>query len=211
MRLKSYRASLQQNSNDEVKWDEFQSKTKMKYLKNLLILTMIALTIFTSCKDDESPNKENEKFLAGETSKDWKITSVKGSTKNPLYSSISIDIFNNKLTILGNTFPTSAYDLPQFPECAKDNIITFKADKTYKVNEGATACTTAYEFELTEGTWAFTDNNEALKLTDKNGVVFTYVITQLTETVIEGENTGEFTYDGTNLDYTIKTTFSAVQ
>jgi hypothetical protein len=79
------------------------------------------------------------------------------------------------------------------------------------VNEGATVCTTSYEFELTEGTWAFTNNNETLTLTDKTGIVFNYSITKLTETVIEGENTGEFEYDGTNLNYIIKTTFSAVQ
>jgi hypothetical protein len=188
----------------------FSTKTKMKYLKNLLILTLIALTTF-GCKDDESPNESNEKLLTGETSKDWKVTAIKGSTTNPLYSSISIDIFNNKLYVFGQAFPTSSYNLPEFPDCAKDNIITFKSDKTYKVNEGATVCTTDYEFELTEGTWAFTNNNETLTLTDKTGIVFNYSITKLTETVIEGENTGEFEYDGTNLNYIIKTTFSAVQ
>lgn len=181
----------------------------MKYLKQLPILTILTIAFLTACKDDDSPNAGNEKFLAGESSKDWKVTSIKGSTTNPAYSSVSMDIFNSKVYVFGQAFPASSYNLPEFPECAKDNIITFKSDKTYKVNEGPTTCTTSYDFELTEGTWAFTNKNENLTLTDKSGVTFTYAITKLTETAMEGENTGDFTYDGTKLDYIIKTTFTA--
>ena len=183
----------------------------MKNFNRLLILSIIALLTFANCKDDDEPEtNEHEKALAGETSKDWKITAIKGSTKNPAYSSISIDIYNNVVYLFNQPVPTGSYNLPEFPSCAKDNIITFKADKTYTVSEGATPCTSNYDFQLTQGTWAFTNNHETLTLTDKSGAVFNYEITKLTATEMDGENSGEFTYGGSNLDYTIKTSFVAL-
>jgi hypothetical protein len=183
----------------------------MKTLRPFSILLLFAVVLLSACKDDdESPNEEKEKLLAGETSKDWKVTAITGSTNHPAFSALSIDIFNNTAYLVGQPIPISNYDLPEFPACAKDNIITFKrSDKTYTVSEGASTCSTAYAFELTSGTWEFTDDKETLKLTDNSGSVFTYNVVKLTEQTIEGENEGEFSYGGSNIDYTIKTTFTA--
>lgn len=180
----------------------------MKYLKQLSII-IISLALLGACKDDESPSESKEKLLAGETSKDWKVTAILGSTDYPDLSAFSFDIYNNKAYVGTLELPADQFDLPTFPECAKDDIITFKADKTYSVSDGGSPCSGTSIFQLSSGKWELIDDGNTLKLTTSSGQQIDYKLIEVTEKNIVGENQTEFSMNGNNVDVTIKTTFTA--
>jgi hypothetical protein len=183
----------------------------MKYFKQLSIIAIISVALLGACKDDdESPTESKEKLLAGETSKDWKVSGILGSSNE--FKGVSIDLYSNKVYVGGLEVPAEQFgldELPEFPECAKDDIITFKSDKTYTVSEGNSLCTGTSMFELSSGKWELIDNGDTLKLTTSSGQEIHYKLVEITENSIVGENEAAFSMDGQNINVIIKTTFTA--
>lgn len=177
----------------------------------LMLGLILTLSTLSSCKkdDNEEPTVSKETLLAGSASKSWKITAIKGSSANETYKHMLIDVYNDKVTWGPLEYSLAEFGIPAFPDCAKDNIIVFKIDSTYSVNEGSTICTDTYEFDLTSGTWSISSNGEKLLLDDASGTDVEFKITELTEQKMEGETDGDLHYEGQHIDYTVKTTFSA--
>ncbi|HEV8285275.1 MAG TPA: DUF5004 domain-containing protein [Chitinophagaceae bacterium] len=84
----------------------------MKKQLFILFMFIICLALLSSCKKDK--DKEPAKTLVGK----WKQIA---GTYSPAY--------------YGETDYFSSY-----PPCDKDDIIEFKSDNTYELNEGATKC-----------------------------------------------------------------------
>jgi hypothetical protein len=82
------------------------------------------------------------------------------------------------------TFPAPIGDMDLYAmeeECAKDDILLFKSDKTITGDEGAIKCDPADPQTTDEGTWELTSNDTKLVLTD-DGEVTEFTITSLTST-----------------------------
>lgn len=131
----------------------------------LTLLALSGLLVFAGCKkdkDDATPNnpqQNNKELLVG---KNWKLTGAKA------FLGDSIDVYN--------TDPYKAQ-----VECAKDDIITFKNDNTYTLNDGGTACATAILPE--SGVWELSADQKTLttdKGTDKEKVLNLILVTSST-------------------------------
>lgn len=113
---------------------------------NLSILLLICLFIASSCKKDIS---RTELLTSGR----WKLIALQAS-------------------FLGMT--NDAY--AEIEECEKDNLITFKPDKTVELDEGPTKCKPDDPQIRTEGTWNMFDNDTKITLDSID-----YNILELTE------------------------------
>lgn len=187
----------------------------MKILKIYLLLFVLSAFVFSSCKKDDEVTASKEEMITGSDSKSWQITGAEGMLLGEEYSAFKIDFYNNNKIYSGGQeipqawIPEEFDDIPTFPACAKDNIIVFKKDKTYEANEGAVSCNTPSEFLLTEGTWSLSEDQKVLILNDKSGAEIKYNLTTLTEQSIKGETSGSLAINGSAIDYTLTTTFTA--
>ena len=152
-------------------------------MKNYLLLLAVAASFsLTSCGDDEddvTPPKTKTELL---TASGWKATSL---TVSP---AIDFDMDG-----------TPDSDLMQFVDaCSKDDVTTFKADKTYTEDEGATKCNAGDPQVFTNGTWTFNADETAVTTTENGATQSdTYNVAELTETTlkyVQTENIGGTTY-----------------
>jgi len=116
----------------------------------LTLLAFCGLLIFAGCKkdkDDATPNNPQQDSKTKEllVGKNWKLTGAKA------FLGDSIDVYS-----------TSPYK--EQIECAKDDIIIFKDDNTYTLNNGGTQCSAAILPE--SGTWELSADQKTL-ITDK--------------------------------------------
>ena len=105
-------------------------------MKNIsfLFLALICLVSISSCrKDSGEPDNQNEKMIVG---KNWKLTA---------YTEDGDDVF---------------FEL--YDACERDNIETFFADKTFKIDEGATKCDPSDPQTSASGNWSISGNKLTL-------------------------------------------------
>jgi hypothetical protein len=122
-------------------------------MKKLTFLSLILLALF-SCEDDE---KSKTELLTGKT---WKMT---GYTVDPAY----------------NYFGTLISDIfAQWDACDKDDIYSFKTDKTYTFEEGLTKCDPEDDQVYETGTWTFNADETVLVLTTE-GETYNMTIVEL--------------------------------
>ena len=139
-------------------------------MKNYLLLLAVAASVsLSSCgnDDDEVTPKTKTELL---TASGWKATSL---TVSP-----AIDF---------NMDGTPDSDLMQFVDaCSKDDITTFKTDKTYTEDEGATKCDPADPQVFATGNWTFNGDETAVTLTETGATQSdTYTIAELTENTLK--------------------------
>src|SRR3712207_1792123 len=110
-------------------------------MKNsLLLLALAAGLTFTSCsKDDDKAPQTKTEMLTG---KNWKVTA--------------------QTTAVNNGTPSDTYAGER--ACTKDDFITFATDGKVTLDEGPSKCA-VNEPQTQTGTWAFTENESKLKLT----------------------------------------------
>lgn len=105
----------------------------MKTLRASLFLLTVSLC-FSACQvtstgSDPTPaNAPKSELLAGKLTKSWLVISTKIDGK---------EVFN------------------QAKACSKDDILVFKADKTYEWNDGASKCKATDVQVYEKGTWEF--------------------------------------------------------
>ncbi|MFT3705462.1 MAG: DUF5004 domain-containing protein [Agriterribacter sp.] len=107
----------------------------MKIKNIFLLLTVISIVSFSSCKKEDSKSKTELLTAAA-----WKIKanySIVGSTRTDL--------------------------MPTMEACEKDNTYTFKTDNTVIFDEGATKCDDDDD-QTDTGTWSLTENETKLIL-----------------------------------------------
>lgn len=103
-------------------------------LKSLAVILLMSVVVFSCKKDKDDPEEEpTRKELI--TNK-WKITDVR-------------------------TGGTSILLLVPTLSCITDNIVTFKSNETFTMEEGANVCSPAFEGS---GTWSLVENDTKVKL-----------------------------------------------
>ncbi|MDX5346857.1 MAG: lipocalin family protein, partial [Hymenobacteraceae bacterium] len=130
------------------------------------------------------PDKTRSELL---TAGSWKITA---ETINPAYDYDG-----------DGTTETDLHALKD--PCNQDDIIVFKADNTFSIEEGATKCDPTDDQIILSGTWAFVNNENAISLTTPFGTAET-PITDLTESTLKIVDT----FDENGVTYTTTTTYS---
>jgi len=118
-------------------------------MKKLLNLVILSLPIllFSNCHKNDSPPPSNTDYI---TKAPWKFSSAKAS---------GIDV------------------TAQIPSCYKDNTITFVANGTGTINEGADVCVPP---SLPSFTWVFQNNgtqiNMSVPLVSGGSEIFTVIL-----------------------------------
>lgn len=148
-------------------------------MKNYLLLLAVAATVgFASCsKDDDEVKAKTKTDLL--TAKSWKVSAIGVDTTNDGKSDEDITSF--------------------FPTCSKDNIFTFKTDKTFIIDEGATKCDASDPQTNDSGTWAFSSDEKNLLITSTGSTSPTTVsLLELNENTARygetvSDSTGSFT------------------
>ena len=156
-------------------------------MKKITLLFIIASLISVSaCKKDEdnnsTPQKTKSELLSA---KPWKITAL---TVSPAINA-------------GGTMITDIY--AQMQACDKDDIYSFKSDKTYMQEEGATKCDPNDPQVSEAGTWTFSSDEKQIVQTS-NGSTESSALVELTETKLVISTTE---VDG-GITYTYTATFS---
>jgi hypothetical protein len=105
-------------------------------MKKLSILSLLALLILGSCKKD-TPS----------TSCTYNTASVTGTYKT------------NSLIYKADAATPEVDVFPTYPNCQKDDLLTFNSNGTYTVSEGATSCNPT---NADSGTWSISGNNMIL-------------------------------------------------
>lgn len=135
---------------------------KFNYLNFLTIALLVSFVFaFSSCEKDSNEEPESVSKTGLLTSEGWMFKSAVVTFPAPFGTQ---DIF------------------AQMDECEKDNIITFKTDKTVIEDEGATKCDPSDPQTLPGGTWAFTNGETELVL---DGETFTITSLTSSELLIE--------------------------
>ncbi len=101
--------------------------------KSLAVIGLLSVLIFSCKKDkDKDPEKTRKELITNK----WRVTDIK----------------------LGGTSI-----LPIAPElnCITDNILTFKSDGSFTMEEGTNVCSPALEGN---GTWSLVENDTRIKL-----------------------------------------------
>ncbi|KAB2914907.1 MAG: DUF5004 domain-containing protein [Bacteroidetes bacterium] len=153
--------------------------------KITLLLVLSSLLCFTACKKDEetsTPQKTKSELLSA---KPWKMTAL---TVNPAINA-------------GGTMITDIY--AQMQACDKDDVYSFKSDKTYTQEEGATKCDPNDPQVSEAGTWTFSSDEKQIVQTS-SGSTESSTLVELTETKLVISNTET---DG-GITYTYTATFS---
>mgnify|MGYP000019278394 CR=1 FL=1 len=103
-------------------------------MKKLSILSLLALLILGSCKKD-TPTSATCTYNTASVIGTYKTTSFlyKADAATP-----EVDLF------------------PSYPDCEKDDLLTFNSNGTYTVSEGATSCNPT---NADSGTWSVSGNN----------------------------------------------------
>jgi Lipocalin-like domain len=145
----------------------------MKNVIQCLSVVALAFTLFACKKDAATPTKTE--LL---TAHAWKITASEATLNG-----VKQDIF------------------AQMSTCERDNFETFKTDKTFVSDEGATKCDPS-DPQTAQGKWTFLTNDTKLELTVTDGgssYTITYDIGELTADKLvlkftAGTNSGTATY-----------------
>jgi len=106
-------------------------------MKKLSILSLLALLILGSCKKDTPPS----------TTCTYNTASVLGSYKT------------TSLLYKADAVTPEVDFFPSYPDCQKDDLLTFNSNGTYTVSEGVTSCNPA---NADSGTWSVSGNNMIL-------------------------------------------------
>jgi hypothetical protein len=116
-------------------------------MKKLLLISLVAGALFSSCKKSSSSNDSSCTLSASSIVGTYKITSVKLSTQGQ-----SIEIFNN-----------DAF----FEPCERDDIFNINANGTYTITDGSVACSPSSD---DSGTWTLNGNTYTIDGTDINTI-----------------------------------------
>lgn len=154
-------------------------------MKKITLLFIIASIVsLGACKKDEdntsaTPKTKSELL----TAKPWKLSAL---TVSPAYN-------------VGGTMITDFY--AQMQACDKDDIYSFKSDKTFTQEEGATKCDPNDPQVSDAGTWTFSSDEKQLVQTS-SGSTESSTIVDLTDSKMilsstEVENGITYTYTAT--------------
>lgn len=174
----------------------------MKNLR-LLVLLLVLVTAFVSCKKDKDPAPPTKTELL--TAKPWKIMTLTVSPQLP--DSIFIKGGTGFVQDLLGFYAT--HNLA----CFNDNIRTFKTNNSFTFTQGATKCDTSGE-QYASGTWSFSTDENSLALTftgntsgkdaafdwsfPPSGNISNYTITTLTSTsLVYTYALGQYTFTET--------------
>ncbi len=123
-------------------------------LKTMAVIALVSVAAF-SCKKEKKDSKPEPTRKELLTNK-WKISDVKlGGT-----------------SVLG--FSTDF-------QCITDNILTFKSDNTFTLEEGAKVCTPKFEGS---GSWALAENDTKVKLIFDDGEEALIPIEELSSSIL---------------------------
>ena len=120
----------------------------MKNVIQCLSMATLVLTLFACKKDAAAPTKTE--LL---TAQSWKLTAAETTANGT-----KLDIFAT------------------MKACEKDNFETYKTDKTYIEDEGATKCDPT-DPQTQQAKWAFSTNETKLeKIVTESGVTITFTL-----------------------------------
>lgn len=151
-------------------------------MKRIVILAWACLPfVFSSCKKDDDPSKTE--LL---TNKNWVMTAA---TVDP------------SIAVPGGGTTNNWYN--QMAACLKDDIMNFKADKTFTLDEGASKCNVG-DPQTLSGTWIFNPTETVVSIT-RNGSTMSFTIKSLTGNKMVGS------YQTVNggVTYTVEETYEA--
>lgn len=127
-------------------------------MKRFLLLTLLAAGSLTACKKDkEMPAKTKSEQLVN---KRWRLSALTGT-----------------LTVNGKTQTIDGF--AKYPACNKDDFTTYKTDKTYVDDAGATKCSTEPQTET--GKWDVNSDQTKLFLTDSQQNNTTFDLTEVSD------------------------------
>jgi hypothetical protein len=160
---------------------------RMNQIARMLLLSLFSLTfLFSACKKDDGVITKTDLLTSGA----WKVTA---ETIDPGFPT-----FDNEGNITGSTNDLFA----MMEDCSKDDIISFKSDKTLIMDEGASKCYNDSPQKNT-GSWSFNSDETTLTITaDVDPQTMT--ILELTDKVLKLKTTE--VSGGITLSFT--TTFS---
>jgi hypothetical protein len=90
------------------------------------------------------------------------------------------------------------------PDCGKDNLMFFKKDGSYKIDDGSTKCDASDPQTISEGTWSFISAKNLLAFAPANPDDFALALTIVSLTSTSFVYTSQLDLFGQN--YTIKAT-----
>ena len=128
-------------------------------MKKHLLLALLAAGSLSACKKDKeaAPKTKSEQLV----NKRWKMSALTGT-----------------LTVNGKTQTIDAFG--QVDACNKDDFTTYKTDKTYVDDAGATKCTT--EPQTDTGKWDVNSDQTKLFQTDSQQNNFTFDLVEVSDT-----------------------------
>lgn len=133
-------------------------------MKKYVLLGLLAAGSVSACKKDSQPAAPKTKadLLVN---KQWRASGITVST-----------------TVNGKPQPPQDV-FAKFPACFKDNFSTYKADKSFVDDEGATKCSTT-DPQTTAGTWDINADQTKLYITYPSQGTESIDLTQLSETTM---------------------------
>jgi hypothetical protein len=159
----------------------------LNQIARMLFMSLLSMTfLFSACKKDDEVITKTDLLTSGA----WKATAL---TIDPAFPT-----FDNEGNITGSTNDLFA----MMEDCSRDDIISFKADKTLIMDEGASKCDNA-DPQKNSGSWSFNSDETTLTIT-VDGDPQTMTIMELTDKVIKLKATEV----DEGMTFSITTTFS---
>jgi hypothetical protein len=139
-------------------------------MKNAIVLGAMLLSFVACKKEDPQPDDNNN--------------NNSGNNKSSILTSGTWKLAASH-TVLEYEGRTESSDLfAAMPQCMRDNIYTFNKDNTATLDEGASKCSPTDPQQRSAGTWALSQNDTKLKMTENGAVVNADVLT-LNSTTLE--------------------------
>jgi hypothetical protein len=154
-------------------------------MKKLLILALMAAGSLTACKKDSEPAPKSKSEIL--VDKRWRISAATATA-----------------TVQGKLVTQDVYD-DVVDDCNKDDFTTYKANKTYTDDAGATACQQG-DPQTQSGTWDVNSDQTKLFLTDANQGNITLDLTEVSNTKLVLSTTDA----SQGFPITINLTFTAI-
>jgi Lipocalin-like domain len=136
-----------------------------QFLKGLTATLLLGGILFTSCskEDNDTPAPPTKSELLSKT---WILTD---------------------LTFEEAGIKQSAFEF--FPDCYRDNLLTYAKAGTYQATEGATKCISDDPEVVEQGTWSLIENETKISQTSSSGSQTIYFIEELTSNSLKGSYT----------------------
>jgi len=127
-------------------------------------IIVLTVAVIAGCKKDDSAPTKTDLLTSGS----WRLTA---SHVDPAIDANGDGVVENDIFAVA-------------PSCFRDNLITFKSDGTYVVDEGATKCDPSDPQIMESSNWKFTDNESKIMIGEP-GSEETGQLLQLSSTVLQ--------------------------